>query len=379
VSDNSLIQRHTEISANLVSLCRFLRDKGYGISSTEESDAMKALTLLPPSDKQLYHLVLRSAFAKTAYQYSRFEEFLLDYEAQAKRAVDDKIKSAYEDQPQKTKNKKPSLDALKSWLYNAPTDESIELPTYSNRESLVTKEFVSMSEEEIQLVIRVLREIGRKIARRKSRLKIKSRRRKTIDLKTTIRKNLRYGLEIRKLHFARRKVKPLKLVVLADVSKSMDLYSRFFIQMIYAFQNSYDKIETFVFSTVLYQISEILDNNDFDQAFSIISERIPQWSGGTKIGACLSDFYENHGHHLLNRKTIVIILSDGWDTGEPDVMKDAMRNIKKLARRIIWLNPLAGHAEFEPEVIGLKSAMPYVDNIYPAHNLLSLKKVLGGL
>ena len=172
------------------------------------------------------------------------------------------------------------------------------------------------------------------------------------------------------------KEKHLNIVLLCDVSKSMDIYSKFFIHMIYAFQNAYDKIDTFVFSTSIFNISDILQQHPWNKAFDIISERIPQWSGGTKIGSCLSDFHHNFGHRLLTKKTIVMILSDGWDTGEQDQLKDSISQIYKSCRKLIWLNPLSGNKDFSPEVIGLRTALPYIDQFAPAHNLQSLKDVI---
>ena len=146
---------------------------------------------------------------------------------------------------------------------------------------------------------------------------------------------MRKGGEIQQLVFSQKKDRKLKLVILCDVSRSMDLYSRFFIHLIYAFQNAYDKIETLVFSTALHKVSEILNNNEFDKAFRTISERVPHWSGGTTIGSCLQDFIQNYGYSMLDKKTIVLILSDGWDTGEPEVMKEAMKTIYKKSKKVI--------------------------------------------
>nr|WP_273567374.1 VWA domain-containing protein [Maribacter sp. Hal144] len=165
----------------------------------------------------------------------------------------------------------------------------------------------------------------------------------------------------------------MKLVLLCDVSKSMELYSRFFVHLIYAFQNAYDKIETFIFSTALHRVSEILDNHEFDKAFEIISDRVPQWSGGTTIGSCLNDFTQEHGYGMLDKKTIVLVLSDGWDTGGPEIIQTAMQTIYKKSKKVIWLNPLAGSSDFSPEALGLKTALPYIDVLASAHNLESLK------
>ena len=155
----------------------------------------------------------------------------------------------------------------------------------------------------------------------------------------------------------------------------MDLYSRFLIHFIYAFQNAYDRIDTFVFSTALHRVSELLKEYEFERAFEMISDRIPHWSGGTKIGQCLSTFIAQHAHGMLDKKTIVLILSDGWDTGDPEILEMAMRQLHKAAGRIIWLNPLAGSPAYQAEVTGMKTALPYRDVFAAAHNVESLRKI----
>ena len=122
--------------------------------------------------------------------------------------------------------------------------------------------------------------------------------------------------------------------------------------------------------------TELLDNYAFDKAYDMISDRVPHWSGGTTIGSCLKDFSDNFGYSMLDKKTIVLILSDGWDTGEPEVMKEAMKKIYKQTKKVIWLNPLAGSENFAPEVMGMKTALPYIDVLASAHSLDSLKQAM---
>lgn len=371
-----LINRQTSFSGNIVQLCRFFRSKGYGITTTEEVDAMTALTVIRPDDEYLYWSTLRAVFSKNKFQFNNFHDYYKEYIYQLKKAVDSKTKNLPAQSQKPQQSKKPSLDALKDWLFNRPSNEQLDMSSFSDVEVLTKKDFVHMDEDEINLVVQLLAKLSDRILRKKSRLKKKSRRKSSIDLRMTVRKSARNGFEINDIFYSQPKEKKLKLVLICDVSRSMDLYSRFFIQMIYAFQTSYDKINTFVFSTALHDISEIMSNHSYDKAFEIISERIPEWSGGTKIGQSLQRFCDEHSYRLLDRKTVVMILSDGWDTGDSENMTDAMRHIYKYARRVIWLNPLAGHADFQPEVIGLKSALPYISNLLPAHNLESLKKSL---
>ena len=233
-----------------------------------------------------------------------------------------------------------------------------------------------MTEEELRLIRRLLQKLARQLAHRKSRLTRPSKKRKVLDLKRTFRASMRRGGNWTQMVFSEKKDQKLRLVLLCDVSKSMDLYSRFFVHLIYAFQNAYDKIETFVFSTAIHRVTEILDYHEFTRAFEIISERVPQWSGGTRIGSCFQQFLKQHAWRLLNKKTTVLILSDGWDTGEPQALEAAMRRIQKSSKKVIWLNPLAGNPNYSPEVTGMKTALPFVDVFATAHNLESLKGAL---
>ncbi len=367
----------TELSANVVLLCRFLRNKNFNLTATEEADALRSISFLPIHSEVYYKEALRSVLTKSQFQHTKFDEYYHEFKEQLKKATDSKVKEVPEQKKQpEQKSKEAQFDALKDWLNLSPSEEEKEVSAFSDLEVLTKKDFLDLSEDEMRLMMRVLQKLARKLAHQKSRLRKKSKRHQQLDLKQTIRANMRKGGEIQQLVYSEKKDRKLKLVLLCDVSRSMDLYSRFFIHLIYAFQNAYDKIETLVFSTALHRVSEILDNNEFDKAFRTISERVPHWSGGTTIGSCLQDFTNNYGHGMLDKKTIVLILSDGWDTGEPEVMKEAMKTIYKKSKKVIWLNPLAGSPDFSPEAIGMKTALPYIDVLASAHNLESLKQVL---
>lgn len=373
----SNIPHQTELSANIVLLCRFLRKKSFNITATEEADSLKAISFLPIHSEEYFREALKSVLTKSQFQQTKFEEYYNEFKEQLKKATDSKVKELPEEkQKPEKKSKEAQFEALKDWLNLSPSEEEKEVSSFSDMEVLTKKNFLDLSEDEMRLMMRVLQKMARKLAHQKSRLRKKSKRHQQLDLKQTIRTNMRKGGEIQQLVFSKKKDRKLKLVLLCDVSRSMELYSRFFIHLIYAFQNAYDKIETLVFSTALHRVSEILNNNEFDKAFKIISERVPHWSGGTTIGSCLQDFAQNFGHGMLDKKTIVLILSDGWDTGEPEVMKEAMKTIYKKSKKVIWLNPLAGSPDFSPEALGLKTALPYIDVLASAHNLESLKEAL---
>ncbi len=372
-------KRLTTLSANVLRFCRALREQGFLIGPAEEVDALEALASFPFGEEYLFRNALGAVLVKNKFQYDHFDRLYMDFWEELKRAVDSKNKEVPEKKNKKKSKanpKQPTVQALKDWLYGKETTEQTELSSYSSGEVLAKKDFGNMNEEELRLVMTMLQKMARKLAHQKSRLKKNSKRKKSIDLKRTFRANMRRGGELQKFMFSEKKDKKLRLVLLCDVSKSMDLYSRFFMYLIYAFQNAYDKIDTFVFSTVLHQVTEVLDAHEFNRAFEIIADRVPQWSGGTQIGNCLQRFVTEHQWHLLDKKTVVLILSDGWDTGEPEILRSAMRQIYKSSKKVIWLNPLAGNPNYSPDVTGMQTALPYVDVFAPAHNLESLKTAM---
>ncbi len=373
-----LLSYQTSLSANVVLLCRYLRKNGFNLSSTEEAEALRALTLLPVDSELLFKEALSAVLCKNRHQQSRFDELYTEFWDQLERAANSKVKDIQQKKNNKSEaqKKQEQFEALKKWLNLSPASEEKEVAAYSDLEVLGKKHFNELSEEELRLMFRLIERLAKRLAHRESRLRKPAKRYRNLDIKRTIRYNMRRGGDIEKLQFSQRKQKRLKLVLLCDVSKSMDLYSRFFVHLIYAFQNAYDRIETFVFSTALHRVTEILDNNPPGEAFGIISERVPHWSGGTTIGSCLNRFSEDYGYSLLDKKTIVLILSDGWDTGHPELMRTAMRRIYKASKKVIWLNPMAGSPHFSPEVTGLKAALPYIDVMASAHNLESLRKVM---
>jgi len=372
------ITHQTTLSGNIVLLCRFLRKKGFSLSATEEADALQALTFLPIDKEKYFKDALQAILTKSKFQQLKFDEYYHEFWDQLSRAVDSKTKEKQVKKDKKTEAQKKEVqfESLKNWLNLKPAEEEKEVASFSDLDVLSRKNFSDLSKDEMRLMMQLLQKMARKLAHQKSRLKKASKRHKNLDLKRTMRANMRKGGDIQQLLFSERKERKLKLVLLCDVSKSMDLYSRFFVHLIYAFQNSYDKIETFVFSTALHRVSEIFDNNEFDKAFDTISDRVPHWSGGTTIGSCLQNFTENYGHGMLDKKTIVLILSDGWDTGEPEIMKTAMKKIYKKTKKVVWLNPLAGNENFSPDALGMKTALPYIDVLASAHNLESLRKAM---
>ncbi len=257
----------------------------------------------------------------------------------------------------------------------AAGDDERSVPAYSPAETRVRKDFSTFAPDDLEEISQLIVQIARRLATRLSRRMRAGRRGSFVDLRRTIRRSLEHGGDPAALVWRRRKIRKARLVLLCDVSGSMDIYSRFLVQFIYALQETLGRVESFLFSTSLTRVTDALAHRDIRQALREASRRVPDWSGGTKIGASLRAFNETYGRRLLNAQTVVVICSDGWDTGDLDVLTSAMRAIRERAGKVIWLNPLLGSPGYEPVTQGMSAALPFVDVFASAHNVRSLREL----
>ncbi|MGQ0601989.1 MAG: vWA domain-containing protein [Anaerolineales bacterium] len=245
--------------------------------------------------------------------------------------------------------------------------------TYSANEILRRKDFAEMSSDELaevkQLMAHMLWELGERRTRRRER-----GRGHWLDLRRTIRHNLRYGGEI--LRWAERepKYKPRPLVILADISGSMERYTRLLLHFIYGLtMGLHQPVESFVFSTQLTRITRQIKHKNVDQALREVGHTVNDWAGGTRIGEAVKRFNFEWGRRVLGRGAVVLIISDGWDRGDPLLLGKEMGRLHRSCHRLIWLNPLLGSPEYEPLTRGIQAAQPHIDDFLPVHNLASLE------
>ena len=231
-----------------------------------------------------------------------------------------------------------------------------------------------MAAQELLRVQRLIMAMAREMATRISRRKKAGVKARVIDPGRTMRRSLRYGGEVMELMRRGPKLGKTKMVVLCDVSGSMDIYTTFLIQFLYGLQNGLRGIETIVFSTRLTRITPLLRRRNIAAALHLISDTVQGWSSGTKIGACLQEFNTTMAANMVTSKTLVIIISDGWDTGDTAVLDAAMAQLRRMALRVIWLNPLLGSANYQPLCKGIQTALPYVHDFLPVHNVESLRQ-----
>ncbi len=198
------------------------------------------------------------------------------------------------------------------------------------------------------------------------------RRGRRFDLRRTIHRSVSHGGTPIELAWRRRKIKPLRLVVLLDASGSMELYTAFFVRFLHGVVDAFREAEAFVFHTRLAHVSAPLRDRDVARAVDRLSLMAQGLGGGTRIGESLAAFNRWHARRVINSRTAVMIVSDGYDTGEPERLGAEMRRLRQRCRRIIWLNPLIGWRDYSPQARGMQAALPYVDLFAPAHNLESL-------
>jgi uncharacterized protein with von Willebrand factor type A (vWA) domain len=222
-----------------------------------------------------------------------------------------------------------------------------------------------------QLVLRLCRQMSLRLARRHRA----ARRRGPVDLRRTIRRSIATGGDPIDLRYRRRKPRKPRLVALLDVSGSMDRYSFFLFRFIYALQRHFARVDTFLFSTRLVCVNDAMRARRLPATLHHLADVADAWSSGTRIGACLQAFNDTYARDILTRDTLVLVLSDGLDTGEPALLERELLRIRRRVRKLIWLNPLLGMEGYRPLTRGIRAALPLVDAFLPAHNLESLLRL----
>jgi uncharacterized protein with von Willebrand factor type A (vWA) domain len=260
-----------------------------------------------------------------------------------------------------------------------PVEPSPGFAVYSPVEVLREQDFRYIPDREAPLMARQIREMLAPIIRHQGVRRQAAVSGSWVDFRRTFRKNVLYGGEILVIPRMKPKRRLKKLVFLCDVSGSMNPYLRFMLRFIKEIQQLPTKVETFVFATRLTRITPYLERLPFPRALKEISHTVRDWSGGTRIGACLHEFVSVYGSAMLRPSTLVLIHSDGWDRGDTDSLEREMTRIHRRAYRVLWINPLLGGPSYEPICRGMKTALPHVDAFLPGRNLAGFERVSGAL
>lgn len=364
------------LTKQVIAFCHELRKAEVPITTGDLLDALRGLSNIDVLLRNDFYYTLLTTLVKSAEHRQTFEvifnRFWHSFErhTEVKNLQNDALRPGVENNHGLSESR-PHGNESGEPLEVSPDGEGAGKVAYSPLEILAQKNFSTLKPDELEQIESLIKLVTRRLTTRFSRRKVISRR-GPIDARRTPRLNMQFGGEILRLARKSRRKQKLKLVVVCDVSGSMKSYSQFAIQCIFALQNALGKIETFLFSTRLTRVTEHLKRNGFADALNCISCATLDWGGGTKIGESLMTLNREYGH-LLDHKTIVIILSDGWDTGDIDLLQEQMREIKSRARRTLWLNPLLEDKGYEPICRGMKSALPYIDLFTHANSVRGLE------
>lgn len=251
-------------------------------------------------------------------------------------------------------------------------DESI-MALYSRGEALRQKDFAAFTPDELSDAKRFLAHMHWHVTRRRSLRSGPARRGRRLDVRRSVRGSLRHGGEM--LTLARRgpKLKRRPIVVLCDISGSMDRYSRLLLHFLHSVERSRERVEVFVFSTSLTRITRELRNRDADAAVGAAANSVHDWSGGTRIGEAIETFNRQWARRVMGQGAIVMVISDGWDRGDPALLSREMERLQRQSYRLLWLNPLLGSEGYQPLTQGIRAVLPFVDDFLPIHNLASLE------
>jgi hypothetical protein len=250
--------------------------------------------------------------------------------------------------------------------------------TYSAQEALRDMDFEKMSNEEVNQAKKALERMALPLADLKTRRFAPDPRGSRVDLRATMRAQLRSGAMIA-LRRKTPRTRPPPLVILCDISGSMSRYSRIFLHFMHAVTNDRDRVHTFLFGTRLSNVTRYLRYKDIDIALDKVAQAVEDWSGGTRIGQCLADFNHNWSRRVLGQGAIVVLITDGLDRDAGAGISQEIERLHKSCRRLIWLNPLLRYEGFAPKSLGMRAILPHVDEFRPVHNLDSIAELVKAL
>jgi len=368
----------------LLEFCRFARANGLTTSTKETLGCLEVLRTARITELHTLKFALRAVLCSSKDEWDLFDG-LFDrfWRGTAERHVSGSKKSSPSTLRDRTTQEKGSAP----WVLGAngidhgvdPRDEAKAMAGASICERLRKIDFSQVPQHDMADLERISQRLLRQMSRRVSRRLKPRKSRGQVDLRRTIRLNVSRGGEPIDLGHRARRLQPPRLVILLDVSGSMNLYSLFLLKFAYALASCSHRVDAFIFTTCLVEITSLLRRRHIGAALEALAGTATGWSGGTRIGDSLVEFNRTYGKRLLSRRTHLIILSDGWDTGEPELLSHELRAIRRRVRRLIWLNPLLGLEHYEPVTRGMSAALPYIDVFAPAHNLDSLLDLEGQL
>jgi uncharacterized protein with von Willebrand factor type A (vWA) domain len=254
----------------------------------------------------------------------------------------------------------------------------VDVAVASRRERLASTDFAELTDDEVRDLRELMRHIRLSLPTRPARRHRRHRRGDRLDMRATLRRSRRTGGEPIEQVTRRAQERPRKVAVLCDISGSMAPYSRACIQLLHAAVGG-SRAEVFTFATRLTRLTRVLSVSDPDEALAMAAFAAPDWKGGTRIGAGLKQFLDEFGRRGMARGAVVVIVSDGWDRDDPVLIAEQMARLRRLAHRIVWINPRSTAPGFIPLAGGMAAALPYCDALRGGNTLVALGQAIGAL
>jgi uncharacterized protein len=370
---------------NLMLFLRLLRSLGFDVHAGRTTDLLQALDLIKIGDKTDFYLTLRALLVNHKEDLALFDHaFAAFWESGAKARSGLVTRTAGKSRPiQRLEIVAPPLTALQqAFQHKDEKDIDPQDPplveatlTYSANEMLRRKDFAGLDATELETIQRFLATFCWELGERNSR-RFQYGGGERLDLRHIMRHNFRYGGELLEWRYKDVRSLSRSLVVLADISGSMERYTRLLLYFLHSLSAGLEQsVETFVFSTRLTRITRLLEVKSVDAALRQVTQAVPDWSGGTRIGEVLKTFNFAWGRRVMRHSAVVILISDGWDRGDSTLLRMEMARLQRSCYRLIWLNPLLGSDEYEPLTRGMHTALPFIDDFLPVHNLASLEEL----
>ena len=363
-----------DLARTIVEFCRFAREQGVSSGVQGTLGALNAAASLDAGKPEDLKFGLRSVLCSSKEEWDLFDQIFETFWSETSfRSVPSIPPSQHREISSAAPHNQTVSPLLSgSFATNSSEEGSQAVSGASARERLAKTDFSTLGYDDLgvmeQVVLRLLRQMSRRLSRRQRITNSRSK----IDLRRTIRANISRGGDLIDLQYRQRRPRQRRLLILLDISGSMSPYSLFLLRFMYALQKHFKHVDTFLFSTDLVEITNTFHARCLQDALEALSQLATGWSGGTRIGATLENFNRLHARKLGSGDALLIIMSDGLDTGEPQLLAEELAAIKRRIRKLIWLNPLLGLADYRPITRGMSAALPHVDVFAPAHNLESL-------
>ncbi|MEA2197834.1 MAG: uncharacterized protein QOJ25_1885 [Solirubrobacteraceae bacterium] len=387
---------HLDLPAVVSAFTERLRLAGVSVTPQHAINFARALNLTKPISRRRLYATARAVLVSDMAQLTAFDAVF--FSIFGTRPEDDfepdeieVVRSSQDDEAPKPKTKTPkererpagadmnsqSATADEEGEDDDEDDESVEVPVAqaSEEEKLGQKNFDELSPDELAQLYRLMTRLEVSTPKRRTRRKRRAHRGEHVDMRRTLRTSLRTGGDPIRLSHRRRRVLPRRLVLMCDISGSMEPYARAYLQFLMCAMGAGPNAEAFVFATRLTRLTKALAGRNPERAIRRAAAAAPDWSSGTRIGDALKRFNDTHGRRGMARGAVIVIMSDGWERGDPELVGREMERLARLAYRVVWVNPRVSASDFAPRAGGMAAALPHCDALVSGHTMKALDEV----